>query len=131
MRKNKTISSIQDYKMKNPITSSYELLWQEIREIDKTSGITIQNTMRRIIEEYFRILGKYKDDDLVQKFDSEEKKQICKSLFSWINDGSHGMPDDLYIEMSDAVEKYLQVFKDIFEKTDNIGHYNMMMNGNN
>ena len=131
LRKNQTISSIQPYEMKNPIKSSYELLWQEIRERDRNSGITIQNTMRRIIEEYFRILGKYEDDDLVQKFNNEEEKQICKSLFSWINDGSHGLPDDLYIEISDTVEKYLQVFKGIFEKTDNIGHYNMMIKGNN
>ena len=84
--------------------------------------------MRRIIENYFRILGKYGDDDLIQKFDNKEEQDICKSLISWINDGSHNFADDLFIEVQDdTIEKYLTVFKDIFKKTDNLGHYNMMM----
>ena len=38
------------------------------------------------------------------------------------------MPDDLYVETPDnTIEKYLTVFKEIFAHTDNIGHYNMMM----
>lgn len=128
LRKNKKITTIQAYEMKNPIKSSYDLLWQDIRNRDKNSGITIQNTMRRIIENYFKILGKYGDDDLIQKFDNNEEQDICKSLICWINDGSHNYSDDLFIEVQDdTVEKYLSVFRDIFKKTDNLGHYNMMM----
>lgn len=128
LRINKKASTIQAYEKKNPIKSSYDLLWQEIKNKDKNSGITIQNTMRRIIENYFKILGKYGDDDLIQKFDNKEEQDICKSLISWINDGSHNFPDDLFIEVQDNImEKYLTVFKDIFDKTDNLGHYNMMM----
>lgn len=128
LRINKKVSTIQAYEKKNPINSSYDLLWQEIKNKDKNSGITIQNTMRRIIENYFKILGKYGDDDLIQKFDSKEEQDICKSLISWINDGSHNFADDLFIEIHDNImEKYLTVFKDIFDKTDNLGHYNMMM----
>jgi wobble nucleotide-excising tRNase len=38
------------------------------------------------------------------------------------------MPDDLYIQAADdSIEKYQLVFKGIFEHTDNMGHYNMMM----
>ena len=40
----------------NPIKSSYELLWNEIRDRDqKFSSQMIQNVMRRIIENYFKI----------------------------------------------------------------------------
>ncbi len=128
LRKNKTTSTIQSYEKKNPIQSSYDLLWQEIKNRNKNSGITIQNTMRRIIENYFKILGKYGDDDLIQKFDNKEEQNICKSLISWINDGSHSFSDDLFIEAQDnTMEKYLSVFKGVFEKTDNLGHFNMMM----
>lgn len=128
LRKNKKITTIQPYEMNNPIKSSYDLLWQDIKNRDHNSGITIQNTMRRIIENYFKILGKYGDDDLIQKFENNEEQDICKSLICWINDGSHNYADDLFIEAQDTTaEKYLSVFKDIFKKTNNLGHYNMMM----
>ena len=65
LRKMDKISSIQPFGMKNPIQTSYELLWQELKDRENNSGITIQNTMRRIIENYFKILGKYGDDKLI------------------------------------------------------------------
>ncbi len=128
LRKNFKYSNIQPYMDKNPIQSSYELLWREIREWSNNSGITIQNTMRRILENYFAILGNRRDDFLISKFDNREDKDICRSLLSWTNEGSHTMPDDLFIELPDGViEKYIIVFKNIFLYTDNYGHYNMMM----
>ena len=42
-------------------------------------------------------------------------QQICASLFSWINDGSHNFADDLYVAADDTiVSRYLAVFKQIF-----------------
>jgi wobble nucleotide-excising tRNase len=53
---------------------------------------------------------------------------ICKSLFSWVNAGSHDAHDDLYISIGDSsVEAYLKVFRDIFEKSKHLAHYQMMM----
>ena len=128
LRKNYKHSSIQPYLEKNPIQSSYELLWREIKEWEKNSGITIQNTMRRIIENYFSILGNRRDDFLIGQFTSKEEKEICRSLLSWANEGSHTMPDDLFIEAPDGtITKYLKVFREIFKHTENAGHYNMMM----
>lgn len=128
LRKNNKISSVQPFQMKNPIQTSYELLWQELKNKDLNSGITIQNTMRRIIENYFRILGKYGDDELIEKFESSEEKEICRSLICWINDGSHSVADDLFIELQEGViDKYMEVFKEIFIRTDHKGHYDMMM----
>jgi wobble nucleotide-excising tRNase len=128
LRKRDKISSIQSFKMKNPIQTSYELLWQELKDKDRNSGVTIQNSMRRIIENYFRILGKYGDDELIEKFTSNEEQEICRSLICWINEGSHSIADDLFVEaQSDIIEKYMKVFEGIFERTDNKGHYDMMM----
>lgn len=131
LRKNDSITNLQSFLMENPIQSSYELLWQELKNEDLSSSLTIQNVMRRIIENYFKLLGKYGDDDLIQKFGTKEEKEICKSLISWINDGSHSINDDLYIELQDrTIETYKKVFKDIFLLTNHEGHYNMMMNIN-
>lgn len=110
----------------NPIKTSYELLWQEVRNPVR-SNMTIQNTLRRIVENYFRILGNIDTDDIVNGFSGQEQ-QICASLFSWVNDGSHNAHDDLYLSMDESmVSRYLDVFKRVFEEHGHHGHYRMMM----
>ena len=128
IRKNYNISNIQCFEGKNPIRGSYELLWDELKSGLDLSNITIQNTMRRIYETYFRILGKYSDDEILDKFDNLQDKEICRSLLCWINDGSHCISDDLNIGLQeDNKERYFNVFQKIFEVMGHIEHYNMMM----
>ncbi|MGY3132312.1 wobble nucleotide-excising tRNase [Bradyrhizobium sp. USDA 4501] len=89
--------------------------------------MTIQNTLRRIIESYFKILGNGDTDDIVGKFEGKDQ-QLCASLFYWVNDGSHSAHDDLYVSVENSVvDRYLNVFRRIFEKTGHCGHYKMMM----
>lgn len=128
IRKINSVTNIFPYNDKNPISSSYELLWNEIKEYNNNSGITVQNAMRRVIENYFSILGSKRDDTLLSKFENPQEKEIFRSLLSWINEGSHTLPDDLFVELPDqSIDTYLKVFKDIFVHTNNIGHYEMMM----
>ncbi|EPF1293962.1 AAA family ATPase [Klebsiella michiganensis] len=130
LRKANNVTSVQPYKQKNPINSSYELIWQELKDRRNRSGVTVQNIMRRILENYLKILGKLDDEDIVAKFDSVEEQQICLSLLHWINDGSHCIPDDLFIQtIDDQVELYLRVFKKIFINSGHESHYKMMMAG--
>lgn len=110
----------------NPIKTSYELLWAEVRKPER-SNLAIQNTLRRILENYFKILGGIELDELCAMFDGREKV-ICKSLCSWVHDGSHYAHDDLYVSIDDSmVESYLKVFREIFVKARHIEHYKMMM----
>jgi len=110
----------------NPIKTSYDLLWEEVRRKDR-SRLTIQNTLRRILENYFKILGGVDLHKLSEKFEGKEKA-VCSSLISWINDGSHFAHDDLYVSLDDAqVENCLKVFEEIFKKSDHHAHYKMMM----
>jgi len=127
LRRNKKISAVQAFESNNPIQNSYELLWAELRNREHNSGLTIQNTMRRIIENYFKILGKYGDDDLIHQFPNHEEQEICRSLLCWINDGSHSIPDDLFIEQDGVMDRYFQVFEKIFDHTKHKEHFNMMM----
>jgi wobble nucleotide-excising tRNase len=97
-----------------------------VRNKDRSS-LTIQNTLRRILEHYYRILGGVDPDDTCNKFEGKERL-ICKSLFSWVNDGSHSAHDDLFVSTDDsAVESFLRVFREIFNRTGHISHYRMMM----
>ncbi|WP_432463082.1 AAA family ATPase [Agarivorans sp. QJM3NY_33] len=110
----------------NPIKSSYELLWQEIKAPEPCS-LTIQNTMRKILENYFTFLGNIKKDDMIDLFEGEERL-ICQSLFSWVNDGSHHAIDDLYVTQDiGVIDTYRKVFKKIFEESEHGAHYKMMM----
>ena len=82
---------------------------------------------RRIVENYFKILGNVDTDYIVAQFDGPDQ-QVCASLFSWVNDGSHCAHDDLYISADEGlVARYLDVFRRIFEKTWHNAHYRMMM----
>lgn len=127
IQKHGSSSSVKDYDKKNPIKTSYELLWEEIKD-ESASTIALQNSMRRIVENYFRMLGGNKSVILEDKFETIEEKIICRSLFAWMNDGSHSIPDDLYIDSySESPDKYKQVFRQVFEKSGNGEHYKMMM----
>lgn len=126
--KDNNISIIKAYERNNPIKTSYELLWEELKSNTNASLITTQNIMRRILENYFSILGKTKDDTIVDSFSTIEEKMICRSLLSWINDGSHTIPDDLYIDSyTDSIDRYKQIFKEVFFKMGHEAHYKMMM----
>jgi wobble nucleotide-excising tRNase len=111
---------------KNPIRTSYEMLWAGVKNQNR-SKLTIQNVLRRILEHYFTILGNIDKDTLIAKFEGRDQ-QICASLFSWINDGSHNFTDDLYVVADDTtVTQYLLVFEQIFRSTNHGAHYDMMM----
>ncbi|MDD9860378.1 MAG: AAA family ATPase [Nitrospira sp.] len=118
-------SKLQRYDT-NPVKSSYELLWVEVRQ--NRDSLTIQNALRMILETYFEnFLGGINPDEVCNGFMGEDLL-ACKSLFSWVNDGSHCADDSPYISTDDStVKTYLEVFKRIFEKTGHIAHYNMMM----
>lgn len=116
----------------NPIKTSYQLLWSEVREAEealRTGGPVkpqIENTLRRILEHYFTLLGSVDYKKLCDKFDDPDKV-MCNSLFSWVNAGSHGALDDAFVTPSVAmVKNSLRVFKGIFVQADNLGHYEMM-----
>ena len=135
LRKKGNVTNIVYYNQDNPIKSSYELLWRELRENKdniNSSCLTIQNVMRRILETYFKTLGGYKDDDILNKFENPQEKEICRSLVYWINDGSHCIPDDLFVEQeNEMIDKYMNVFHLIFDRLGHTNHYNMMMKTEN
>ncbi|MBS0905540.1 AAA family ATPase [Pantoea dispersa] len=118
--------SVIEFHSSNPIRNSYQLLWAELKRTP-VPVLTLQNTMRRILENYFKILGGVDTYHLVDKFEGIEKIQ-CQSLMSWVNDGSHYAPDELYVAISDNMAaNYLKIFFKIFKAAKHDAHYKMMM----
>lgn len=131
VQKNGGISRI-DFCKSNPVKSTYEMLWDHIKRTATNPKLEdqsyIQNTMRRILEHYFAVYGQIPLKDLPMELDVADRP-IAKSLLAWVNDGSHSSFDDIYYTppIADGVERYLSIFRIIFEKTGHIAHYNMMM----
>ena len=125
LRKDEYGSWISGY-ARNPIRSSYELLWSELTD-EKRSNLAVQNAMRRILENYFGLLGGLSFYDIAEEFDGNDQR-ICNSLIAWMHAGSHGADEDVFISVDDTtIDAYLRVFKGIFEKCDQLPHYEMMM----
>ena len=127
-------------KMKSAdITSSYNALWEVIKsyEVNHTlqDKTALCNVMRRIIENFFTFIDKNKTEKLTETTNKildqvieTTDKTIIKSLFKYLNDNSHNITDDLEIYQDDVtIEKYIELFKRVFDKTGYINHYNSMM----
>ncbi len=129
LRKGRKYTTIEPHGKKNPISSTYELLWQELKSEEKKSGVMLQNAMRRILEYYFTVFGQFSNiKNLPSKFKSIEEQMICKSLISWMHGGSHDIADEIHISGYDDSElRYKAVFKSIFNANGQLGHYNLMM----
>ncbi|MEW6004996.1 MAG: AAA family ATPase [Stygiobacter sp.] len=126
VRKKDNISFLDKYDT-CPIKTSYQLLWDDIKR-ENIDCVSIQNSMRRIIEFYFKFLAGINENELLEKFEGEDKN-ICKSLIAFINAGSHEIIDDFNVTITnDNLNKFKENFKKIFEVTQHLAHYDMMMN---
>lgn len=108
VKKHNNISQIINKGKDNPISSSYELLWGEIRNAKQNllnaNIITIQNSMRRILEYYFQFLGGIDIKNLHKNIILKNKSDISiyRSLMSWVNSGSHSTFDDCFYVENDS-----------------------------
>lgn len=129
LRKGKKWTSLEPYGVNNPISSTYELLWNELKSEENKSSVMLQNAMRRILEYYFTVFGQFSNiKKLPDTFAPIEEKMICRSLISWVNDGSHDIADELHVSDNDqTVQRYKTVFRKIFEVNHQLGHFNQMM----
>ncbi|NTW38670.1 MAG: AAA family ATPase [Cellulomonadaceae bacterium] len=114
----------------NPVTTAYRAMWNEVKRADADPSVPViglENILRRIIENYFKTIGGVNDDDLLAHF-SVAEQAACRSLFSWMNGGSHTIVDDLHFSPSGlSTATNLDVFRRVFELTHHGGHYRMMM----
>jgi wobble nucleotide-excising tRNase len=123
-------SEIVSYGAQDPVRTVYKGLWQEIARAQASpdeASVSLQNVMRRVLENYFRIMGSINDTDLLASFQGDQQA-IGRSLLSWVNEGSHSIIDELDFAPSGlSTMAFLEVFGAIFEKSGHKAHYDMMM----
>lgn len=126
VRKRESQSRVERCK-NNPIKSSYELLWQEVRLAHAGKQVD-PNLLRRILEHYFTMLGSHaRINEVLDLFDGQDKV-VAADLLSFLHAGSHSVFDDAYMNPSSTTpESYLGIFKQIFDRTRHGAHYQMMI----
>ncbi|MBA4248551.1 MAG: hypothetical protein C0444_09710 [Microbacterium sp.] len=116
---------------RNLVRSNYQRLWQVVREASSTNGPSdagLENVLRRILENYFTVIGSYPDLDELMESSVGDDALAYKALLAWLHHGSHAFVDDFdYSPSNMSKDVYLRVFAEIFTKTDQTGHYEMMM----
>mgnify|MGYP002584799079 FL=1 len=131
VQKRDGFSSIES-RQNNPVSSTYEVLWERIKTAKKypeSCNINgLQNTMRRILEHYYKYYGGISLCDIPNRVNGDYR-WITKSLISWTNAGSHSSFDDVCCSplSEGSVEKNLDAFRMIFLEMGHLAHYNMMM----
>jgi wobble nucleotide-excising tRNase len=121
LRKEHDFSTIEQYDS-NPVNSSYELLWREVKE--HPDSITLDITLRRIIETYFKAYEGISTDVIVNQLD-EKDRMLAGYLFTGYDEGVDGSTGELYTTVER--DNYLRVFRNVFEKTNHLDHYHQMM----
>lgn len=132
LRKRADGKSIYDHFDCNPVQSNYALLWAEIRAAKEKGGecaVSVPNAMRRVIENYFKVAGNISEEDIIANI-PEDQAWNCRSLLSWVNDGSHSIVSEIdFSSLAADIETHLRAFRTIFDAAGHSAHYNMMMAG--
>lgn len=111
----------------NPIKTTYELLWSEVKN-DSPDSVCLRNAMRRILEFYCTFLGNDLELDNIAGKLSGVEQDVCRSLISWLHAGSHAVViEDADYAQDATVENYKEVFRKVFDESGHSDHYETMM----
>ena len=127
----------------SPVKNTYDSLWEEYRTA--TDSIALINVTRRILEYYYLQICGYSSGDL--RTGLLEKNHHCfevtlpggsldktdynvaAAMIAVLNIGARGFNDGLFFDASAIEPQQIRiVFEKIFTATDQIQHYDMMMN---
>ena len=111
---------------KNPVISTYELLWKDFLRED-CNPLTAQNIARRITETFFKLIGDPDLDGVITSMASPDR-EIARSYLAWANAGSHSpFDDETFQNTGESIDVYRRVLETIFESAGYIQHYEDMI----
>ncbi|MFM4994381.1 AAA family ATPase [Aeromonas sanarellii] len=113
---------------KDEIKNDYELYWLAIRDFKETGNWSplIPNAMRNILEHYFAFV--HKNDKLHKVITAlEQTDHQFKVLYRYLNRSSHSDAINITDISVGDYQRFLDIFKNIFEKTGDEEHYQKMI----
>lgn len=123
-------TSIKDMS-RNDIKNNYESYWQIVKDLKDgvNSTVLLPNAMRNILEHYFSfIYGKGGLHKALAWLGNDAEHPKFNALYRYINKESHSGPTNLTDMKELDTQTLMQDFQNIFEKNNNIAHFNSMMN---
>lgn len=124
VRKSDGHSIIEPYH-KNPVSSTYELLWKDLYR-DDCSPLTAQNVSRRIVETFFRLVGGIEPADVISTMEAPDR-EIARSFMSWAHSGSHSpIDDETFVNTNATTDIYKRVLGLVFENAGYKEHFEKM-----
>jgi wobble nucleotide-excising tRNase len=137
MYKRNGVSKVKVCGRENPIMGDYEQLWDDLRNVKRSMEegckwdvIGLPNLMRKIVETYFVDYGGYNRHKLFagDYVKNPEVKQEIITLMKWIDEGSHGLKDNLYAGCGEIMgERYMDALEELFRIMEQKVHWKMMM----
>lgn len=138
--KRKGVSKVTACGTENPVMGDYEQLWDDLRNVKRSMDegrkwdvIGLPNLMRKIVETYFVDYGGYNRHKLFEGdyVNNPEVKQEIITLMKWIDEGSHGLKDNLYAGCGEMMgERYMDALQELFRTMRQEVHWKMMMREN-
>ncbi|HBT2007220.1 TPA: AAA family ATPase, partial [Klebsiella pneumoniae] len=114
---------------KGDIKNEYESYWMVLKNVKEgiVNPVVLPNVMRNILEYYFSFSCKL--DSLkkaLEKLAESESDITYKSFCRYMHRGSHSDSSNINNLGRGTTEKYFEIFKNVFDKTDDLPHYNRM-----
>ncbi|AVG78102.1 AAA family ATPase [Pantoea ananatis] len=114
---------------KGDIKNEYESYWMVLKNVRDgiVNPVVLPNVMRNILEYYFSFSCKLESLKVVlEKLAESESDITYKSFCRYMHRGSHSDSSNINNLGRGATEKYFEIFKNVFDKTDDLPHYNRM-----
>ena len=126
-------SAIEELK-REEIKNDYQSLWVTLKDArdKKINPRAAPNLMRNILEYYFSF--QCNRDELKKVLDdlaNGENILVNRAFYRYVNNGSHSNSVSSDELISIPVDRYFEMFKKIFIQTNNLPHYEAMMNEDN
>lgn len=114
---------------KDDIKNEYESYWEVLKNVKDgiVNPVILPNVMRNILEYYFSFSCKLDNLKIALEQLAESENDITyKSFCRYMHRGSHSDSSNINNLGRGSTEKYFAIFKDVFDKTDDLPHYNRM-----
>ncbi|EOT6075969.1 AAA family ATPase [Escherichia coli] len=114
---------------KGDIKNEYESYWMVLKNVKEgiVNPVVLPNVMRNILEYYFSFSCKLESlKTALEKLAESESDITYKSFCRYMHRGSHSDSSNINNLGRGTTEKYFEIFKNVFDKTDDLPHYNRM-----
>lgn len=127
------VTSVIDDENACRIRGSYPLLWDSVVEAAKNDDesalvrVGVFNIVRRIIEGYFKTIGKVADYQRPDGLAIFEERLVLM-FHMWASSGSHTIADDIDQTMdTGGTKNFLRIFRRYFDLQGHAAHFDMML----